>query len=174
MAKRNLLKNTNDFIIGLALLGLGIYVILTDNMVQGVIPAQLPGGYLTRPDVYVRMIGGFLALCAAILMIKSFNFERTTETTKFRFVISWEIVFTVVSLSVYTILLTRVGFFVSTFLLVFFLAAMYLRKEKTGEGKIPLTRKEIIADLIRISVYSVLLVLGVYLVFTRVLIVVLP
>ncbi|MCL2374344.1 MAG: tripartite tricarboxylate transporter TctB family protein [Treponema sp.] len=174
MAKRNLLKNTNDFIIGLALLGLGIYVILTDDIVRGVIPAHLPGGYLTRPDVYVRMIGGFLALCAAILVIKSFNFERTTETKNFHFVISWEIVLTVISLMVYTALLTRIGFFISTFLLVFFLACMYLRKEKTGAGKAPLTRKEIISDLIRILIYSILLVLGVYLIFTRVLVVVLP
>jgi len=54
------------------------------------------------------------------------------------------------------------------------LACLYLRKEKIGSGKPPLTRKDITRDLLIILVYSVLLVLGVYLVFTRALFVVLP
>ena len=174
MARHKIIKNTNDFIIGIILLGLGIYILLTDDMVHGVIPAALPGGDLTRPDVYVRMLGAFLALCAAILAIKSFNFERTTDTKGFRFVISMEIVLTVVALAIYTALLTRIGFFASTFMMVFFLACLYLRKEKIGSGKPPLTRKDITRDLLIILVYSVLLVLGVYLVFTRALFVVLP
>ena len=174
MARIKLIKNINDFIIGVVLFILGIYVIFTDGIVIGVIPANLPGGYLTRPDVYVRLIGGFLALCAAVLVIKSINFKRTADIKGFRFVISLEIVLTVVALIGYTALLTRIGFFASTFLLTFFLTALYLRKEKNGNGKPPLTRKEIIKDLITILVYSVLLVLGVYVVFTYVLFVALP
>ena len=174
MVKLKLIKNFNDFIIGAVLLVLGLYVIFADNIVRGVIPANLPGGTLTRPDVYVRLIGGFLALCAAILVIKSFNFERTANIKRFRFVISREIVCTVLALTAYTALLTRIGFFASTFLLVFFLVAMYLRKEKIGNGTPPVTKKEFIGDIIRIFVYSVLLVLTVYLIFTQVLVVALP
>jgi len=174
MVKMKLIKNTNDFIIGLVLLALGIYVVLTDDIVIGFIPATLPGGDLTRPDMYVRLIGGFLALCAAILVIKSINFTRSADTIGFRFAISREIVLTALALVAYTMLLTRIGFFASSFLLIFFLTAMYLRKEKAGDGSRPTTRKEIIKEFVRIFVYSVLLVLAVYLIFTRVLFVALP
>ena len=174
MPKTKLIKNTNDFVIGMALLILGLYVIFTDQIVHGVIPAHLPGGFLTRPDVYVRLIGGFLALCAAILVVKSINFERTANTTGFKFVISLEIVLTVLALVAYTWMLTRIGFFISTFVLLLFLTTMYLRKEKIGKGKPPMSRKEIVKDLVTIFVYSVLMVIGVYFVFTRVLFVALP
>lgn len=173
MTGRKWIKNINDFFIGMVLLVIGIYVIFTKDIVHGVIPI-LTGGPLTRPDVYVRLIGGFLAFCAAILVIRSINFQGTTDIKKIRFILSKEVVFTVVSLIIYTVLLTRIGFFASTFLFTYFLTCMYLRKEKTGPGKPPLTRKGIIRDLITIFVYSALLVLAVYLLFTRVLFVQLP
>jgi hypothetical protein len=174
MAKRKLIKHTNDFIIGMVLLGLGIFVVSYKDIVHGFIPANLPGGYLTRPDVYVRLIGAFLSFLAAILVIRSINFQGTTDTKGFRFVISKEVVFSFLSLIIYTALLTRIGFFASTFLFAFFLACIYLRKEKFGPGKPPMTRKEILRNLVTIFVYSVLLILAVYIIFTRALYVALP
>ena len=173
MAERKLFKNTNDFIIGVVLLVLGIYVLFTDDIVQGNFVANA-GGPLVRPDVYVRLIGGFLAFFAAILTLKSINFSRSAETKSFHFNLNPEVVLTMVSLIIYTILLTRIGFAISTFLLVFFLTCMYMRKETTGEGKPPLTRKGLVKTLIIILVYSLLLVLFVYYIFSRVLYVVLP
>ena len=174
MTKLKWIRHTNDFIIGMILLALGIYVLFTGNIVHGTIPAHLPGGYLTRPDVYVRLIAAFLTFCAAILVIRSINFTRTADTKGFRFVLSKEVLITVAGLIVYTVLLTHMGFFISTFLFVFLLSCVYLRKEKTGPGKPPLTRKEIVKSLIIICVYSALLVLAVHIIFTRVLFVILP
>ena len=174
MVKRKWIRNTNDFIIGMVLLALGIFVLSFKNIVHGFIPAHLPGGYLTRPDVYVRLIGAFLSFLAAILVIRSINFQRTTDTKGFHFVVSKEVVFTIVSMIIYTVLLTRIGFFASTFLFAFFLTCVYLRKEKIGIGKPLLTRKEIIRDLITIFVYSTLLIIVVYIIFTRALYVALP
>ena len=173
MAKRKLLKNTNDFIIGIALFILGIYVVFSRHIIHGNVPIHTGGPFL-RPDVYVRIIGGFLAFCAAILVIKAINFSRTTGTKGFRFTVTREAVLTMVSMIIYTALLPHAGFVVSTFLLIFFLTCMYMRGEKTGHGKPPLTRKEILRDLTVILVYTVLLVLLVYLIFTRVLYVALP
>ena len=173
MAKRKLLKNTNDFIIGMVLLILGIYVVFSKDIIHGNIPIHT-GGILIRPDVYVRIIGGFLAFFALIITIKAINFFGTSDTKGFRFVLTREVVLTIAALIIYTVLLSLIGFFISTFLLIFFLACMYLRREKTGPDRPPLTRKEIIRDLIIIFVYTTLLVLFVYFIFTRVLYVALP
>ena len=166
------LKKTNDFIIGLLLLGLGIYVLLTKDIIQGNLPAAAIVSPLVRPDVYVRLIGGCLAFCAVILIVKSINFSGRSDTRGFHFVLTREIVLTVLSLIIYTILLTRIGFALSTFSLSFFLVCMYQRREKSGVGK--RSKKGIIKDTIIAIVYSAALVMFVYFVFTRVLYVNLP
>jgi hypothetical protein len=174
MDKRKLIKNTNDFIIGVALLALGIYVLFTNDIIQGNLPTAVIVSPLVRPDVYVRLIGGCLAFCAAILIIKSINFSRTADVKGFHFAITREAVLTVVSLIIYTAVLPRIGFAVSTFLLVFFQTCMYTHKEKSSERKPPVPRKDIIRDLLIALVYSALLVVLLDLIFSRVLYVNLP
>jgi hypothetical protein len=171
MSGRKYIKNVNDFIIGAALLALGLYVLFTDDIIQGNI-AGSAGGPLVRPDVYVRLIGGCMAFCAALLVIKAINFSGG-EVKGFHFVLSREVVLTIVGLIVYTVLLNYIGFAISTFLLLFFLTCMYIRKEKSGEGK-ALTKPEIIKYLITAAVYSAVLDLAVYLIFSRLLFVALP
>ena len=171
--KPGLIKNVNDFIIGIVLLALGIYVLTTDDIVQGNVSPGA-GGPLVRPDVYVRLIGGFLAFFSAVLVIKAFNFSRSAEVKSFRFVLSREVVLTLVSLILYTILLPLIGFGVSTFLLIFALTCFYAHKEKTGEGKPLLSRKGMIREFVIAAIYSALLVTAVYLIFSRVLHVTLP
>ena len=174
MAKRKFLKSTNDFVIGMIMLALGIYVLLTDDILRGPIPVVSIVHPLILPDTYVRFIGGVLTFISAILVVKSINFFGKSETKGFSFAISREVVLTVVCLVAYTALLPVIGFLVSTFLLIFSLTCIYLRGEKTGHGKPPLTRKEIIKNLIIVFVYTVLLVSFVYIIFTRVLYVDLP
>jgi hypothetical protein len=173
MSGRKPIRNVNDCIIGIALLALGVYVLTTNDIVQGNI-ATSAGGPLVRPDVYVRLIGGCMAFFAAILVIKAINFSGTAETRGFHFVISRETVLTVAGLIVYTLLLSLIGFAVSTFLLIFFLTCLYIRKEKSGAGKAVLTGKTPRWDLGIALVYSVLLDMAVYLLFSRVLHVALP
>jgi hypothetical protein len=173
MIGHKLIKNTNDFLIGIVLLVLGIYILFTNDIMHGNV-MDSGGGPLVRPDVYVRLIGGGIAICAAILVIKSINFSGTAVTEGFHFVLSLEVALTIVGLVVYTVLFDIIGFGVSTFLLIFFLTCIYTRKEKSGEGKPPLTRKEIVKDLIIALVYSALLDLIVYLLFSQVLHVALP
>jgi hypothetical protein len=174
MQKYKLIKNTNDFIIGVALLILGLYVIFSGQIVRGAIPSHLPGGFLTRPDVYVRLIGCFLTFCSALLVLKSFNFTRTTKIQKFKFRLSKEIIFTVLALIFYAFFLTRIGFFASTFILVFFLTYIYRRKEKSNMKELQVGKKTHAKDLITVFSYSCLLVLAVYVIFTRILFVALP
>lgn len=167
------IKNVNDFIIGLMLLALGIWILFTDNIVFGSV-AILGGGILAHPETYVRFLGGLITFLAALLALKSLNWRRSTEVVPFHFLVTPHISLTVLALIVYAFLLPHVGFFISTFLLNFFLTCLFLHREMTGEGKPPFTRKDISRKLIHVAIYSVLLVFVVQFLFTRVLFVNLP
>jgi hypothetical protein len=169
MEKPRLLKSVNDFVIGVFLFALGLFVLTTKRVVDGSIKVT-DGGIWVRPDVYVRLIGGLISLCSAVLIGKSLNFKRQAETSGFHFVICRELVFTTAALIVYAFLLTRIGFAISTFLLIFFLTCIYIRKEKQGENKPPLRVK----DLIIAAVYSGVLDVMVWLIFSKFLHVALP
>ena len=167
------IKNINDFVIGIALLALGCYVLFTDKVIFGNV-MKTPGGPLVHPAVYVRMIGGILTFLSLILVLKSLNWRRTAEVIHFRFLLTPHISLTVVALVLYTILLSRIGFAVSTFVLNFFLCALYLHRERTGEGKPQLVKRDIVRSSIIITVYSILLLIFIYILFTKVLYVDLP
>ena len=167
------IKKMNDFIIGLALLALGSYVLFTEKIVFGNVP-YIGGGPLVHPEVYVRLIGGILTFLSAILVLKSLNWSRKAVVVPFKFALTPHISLTMAALILYTFLLPRIGFAVATFLLNFFLTCLFLHRERTGEGKSPLVKKDIIRSLIHITIYSILLLIAIYFLFTKVLYVDLP
>jgi hypothetical protein len=169
--KSKLLKSANDFIIGIALLGFGVFITCYKDIVRGRVSESV-GGYLVRPDVYVRMIGVLLIVCSLILVIKSINFRRAAETKGFRFVMTWEVALTGLALFLYAVALEPVGFALSTFLLTMFLTCLYMRKEQMG-GENPSPR--LTARSLGIAAaYSVAMVIVVYLMFAKLLNVILP
>jgi hypothetical protein len=171
--KTKFLKSVNDFIIGIALLGFGIFITCYKSIVRGRISESV-GGYLVRPDVYVRMIGVLLIVCSLILVIKSINFRRAAETKGLRFVMTWEVALTALALILYSVALESVGFAVSTFLLTMFLTCLYMRKERMGGENPPATPRLTARSLIVSAAYSVAMVIVVYVMFAKVLNVVLP
>jgi hypothetical protein len=162
-------KSINDFIIGIILLGVGAFIATYDQIVKGTISDSV-GGILVRPDVYVRMIGVLLVICSLILVIKSMNYKRSGKTEGFQFVMTKEVALTGISLLLYAALLNPIGIYLSTFLLTLFLTCMYMRRERSGEGKPPLSRR---AGIIA-SVYSIVMVVVVHFIFAKVLNVILP
>ncbi|MDR1315555.1 MAG: tripartite tricarboxylate transporter TctB family protein [Spirochaetales bacterium] len=169
MMKVKFLKSVNDFIIGVVLLGVGIFFTTYKEIVKGPVSDSV-GGILVRPDVYVRMVGVLLVICSLIMVLKSINYRRSDKTEGFHFVLTREVALTGISLLLYAALLEPVGFFISTFLLTLFLTCMYMRRERGGEGKPPLTRKAVLIA----AVYSILMVIVVHLIFAKVLNVFLP
>jgi len=167
--KPKLLKSVNDFVIGLALLLAGVYILVTKNVMDGTADTGA-GGIFVRPDVYVRFIGGLMAFFSVILIIKSFNFTRSDTTEGFHFALNKEVLVTVGALVLYALLLPLIHFFVSTFLLILGLTLVYVGKEHT-EGKTDKKRWKVIAVA---GVYSLLLTMMVYLIFSHVLKVALP
>jgi hypothetical protein len=173
MEKAKLVKTPNDFVIGLILLAAGLFVLFTAKVVQGEIVTG-NGGLLARPDTYVRLIAGCLAFFSAVLVLKSLNWRRLKDTKGFTFVLSREIVLTVVALVAYVFLLPLIHFFAATFLLLFLLTIMFFKKEvSVSETECP-AKKIVIRRLIVAAVYSVILTVAVYLLFANVLMVALP
>jgi len=163
----------NDFVIGLALLALGCYVLFTDKVIFGNV-MKTPGGPLVHPAVYARLLGGILTFLAALLVLKSFNWTRKAVIVPFHFIMTPHIFLTLAALILYTFVLPHAGFVVSTFVLNFFLTCVFLHRERTGEGKPQPGRKDIIRSLVHITVYSALLLIFIYFLFTKVLFVNLP
>ena len=167
--KTRFLKSVNDFIIGIVLLGAGIFIATHQNIVKGII-SDSPGGILVRPDVYVRMLGVLLIICSLLLVFKSINFTGKGETQGFHFVLTKDVLFTGIALLLYAVLLEPAGFYITTFVVCLFLTCMYMRRERMGEGKPPLTRRAVVIA----AIYSLVMVVVVYLLFAKVLNVVLP
>ena len=172
MSKPRLIKKMNDFVLGCLMLPFGLYIFLSKGIIKNNVIINT-GGLFARADVYIRMLSGMIAILALILIVKSINFSRSKETQGFKFVMNKEIALTAFSLVVYTFVLPRIGFTISTSVLMFFLVFMLSVRELTG-GERKLTRKELQKLLLISAIYTVVLVIAVYLVFSKLLGVSLP
>ncbi|MDR2509429.1 MAG: tripartite tricarboxylate transporter TctB family protein [Spirochaetaceae bacterium] len=183
MSRLKYFKSVNDFIIGIALLALGVYVLVTDDIITGNI-ATGDGGVFVRPDVYVRLIGALLAFFSLLLVIKSINWTRRAQTQGFNFEVTREVPLVIAALAVYAFMLEFSGvvkyktglpdgaaFFIATFLLLVFLTFLFTRKENAAnDGAKKITKKR----LIIIVAYAVILDVVVWAVFSHILNVSLP
>ena len=172
MSKPKLIKNVNDFILGCLMLSLGLFIFLNKGIIKNNVVSNT-GGLFARADVYIRMIAALIAFFAFLLIIKSINYTKSKEVKGFTFVMNKEIALTALSLVVYTFVLPKIGFTITTSVLMFFLVFMLSVRELTG-GERKLTRKELHKLLLVSAIYTVFLVIAVYLVFSKLLGVILP
>ena len=168
--KSNKIKSMNDFICGCILGGFGIWLMLSDKITEGRILKAHDQGFI-RPDTYIRMIGGLIILLAIIIVLRSINFRKEGETKAFGFPISKESLLTYIALGFYILFLQRVGFAVSTFVFTFFIVTLYMRKETAEVG---FSGRQKILRILFSAGFSAAIVLFVYLIFTKVLLVMLP
>jgi hypothetical protein len=160
----------NDFIIGMVLMAVSVWLLVSKNITEGRI-IDNEGGLFVRADMYIRMLGGLMLFLAFLMVIRSINFKKAAETTGFSFTITTESFLTILALVLFIILLKPVGFGITTFLFTFFEVCLYMRKENRGKG---LGRREVIKKTVFAGIFSVILVVIVYLVFVKVLLVILP
>lgn len=165
------IKVMNDFVLGVIMLVLSIYLFLTDQVVNR-LPKTEQGGFFARSDVYIYMLAAILGIVSLIIIIKSLNFKKE-EVRKFKFAINDTIIYTVVALVLYVLLFSTVGFIISTFIMVLFLCMMYSVKEKNEKLK-EYTKQELIKMIIRAFIYSIATVIILKLVFENGLSVQLP
>jgi formate hydrogenlyase subunit 3/multisubunit Na+/H+ antiporter MnhD subunit len=173
MGNTRFLKSANDFVIGLALMCVGLFIMITDKIVQVEVMTG-NGGVLVRPDTFVRIIGGLLAFFAVVLVLKSINWTKSQQTKRFTFLICRENILTVAALVVYITLLNIIHFFAATFLLLFFLTVMFYNKEISAVEKEKPGRKVLIKRYIVAAIYSAVLTIAVHWIFSQVLHVSLP
>jgi formate hydrogenlyase subunit 3/multisubunit Na+/H+ antiporter MnhD subunit len=173
MEKTRFLKSTNDFVIGLALMCVGVFIVFTDKVVQGQVTTG-NGGFWVRPDTFVRLIGGLLAFFSVTLVLKSINWAKSKETKGFVFLVCRENIITVAALVLYIALLNIIHFFAATFLLLFFLTIIYYKKEISAVEKERPEKKVIVKRFVIAAVYSVILTIAVHWIFSQVLHVSLP
>jgi hypothetical protein len=160
----------NDFIIGIVLIAVSVWLLVSKNITEGRI-IENEGGIFVRADMYIRMLGGLMFFLAFLIVIRSINFKKAAETKGFSFTITTESFLTILALVLFIILLKPVGFGITTFLFTFFEVCLYMRKENLGKG---LSRRVLIKKTIFAGIFSLILVVLVYLVFVKVLLVILP
>lgn len=105
------------------------------------------------------------------MCIRSVNFAKEEETKAFEFHITKESFLTFAALVAFIVFLRPLGFAVATFLFSSFVVSLYMLKEVKGKG---LSRKEILSRMAFACVFSLILVVVVYLIFAKVLLVTLP
>jgi len=126
MAKKKLvIKKVNDFVLSILMLIVGLYVVFGPKTVSHIAQNGL-GGFFARPDVYMKALAVALIVLSIILIIKSIGFVEFGEKIEgFKFYVNREIIFTTILLIVYTIVLPKIGFFISTFLMVVSLVLIF-------------------------------------------------
>jgi hypothetical protein len=169
--KSGKIKSMNDFVASLLVTGLGIFVLVSDNIIQGKVINPPNGGIFVRADVYLRLLGGIIAFLGLLILLKSLNFSKSGETRGFHLIVSLAGILTIAALIVYVLVLTSVGFFIATFSLSVFLVCLYMHEE---QGGVKPSRKELLKKLAAATIFSGILVVVVYLLFSKVLYVSLP
>ena len=160
----------NDFIMGILLMAGGLWLMLSKNITEGrILRSQRQGWF--QADTYIKVLGGLVVFLAILMVIRSINFKKEAETKAFAFEMSKESLLTFVALILYVVFLKPLGFSITTFLFTFFVACLYMFKETKNKG---LSRRDKIKKIVAIAVFSLVLVVVVYLIFAKVLLVVLP
>lgn len=122
------IKHMNDFVLGILMIIVSAFLFFGKITQTEVATAQ--GGFLARPDIWLRMMAVFLFLVSVALIIRSINFSKSEEVDKFKFYIDSTVIATIVTLIVYAVALPLVGFFISTYAITFYLVLLYSVKEK--------------------------------------------
>lgn len=164
------IKNMNDLVGGILLMLGGLWLMISKNITEGrILQSQSQG--LIQADTYIRMLGGLVFFLAILMSIRSINFKKEEETEPFVFNITKESFLTFVALVLFIVFLKPLGFAVTTFLFSSFVVSLYMLKEIKGKG---LSRKQILTKIAFAGVFSLVLVVVVYLVFAKGLLVTLP
>ena len=167
---KNLIKSTNDLCLGLLMGALGIFLLVSDKVVTG--KSNGMGGFWAQASTYIQLLAVILVALAVLQLLYAFNFKKGGEHQKLNIPINREIVIVGVCLIAYALLLPTLTFFPCTLALSIITCGTFQMKENSGvgDGSRKLSKKQIISNLI----YSVLLTLALWVVFTKLLKCVLP
>ena len=164
------IRNTNDLLLAVLMAGVSIFLLTSDKIITGVENGL--GGFWAQARTYIRLLAMILLALSVLPAIYAFNFKKDGEHQKLRIPVSKEIIITAVALVLYALLLPVLTFFPCTLALNIVLCGTFAMKENQGDpelkGKLP--KKQVIA----IVIYSVVLTVVLWVLFTQLLKCVLP
>ena len=167
---KKVIRSSNDLLLAVMMGCVSIFLLTNDGIITGVENGL--GGYWAQASSYIRLLAGILLGLSVLQLIYAINFKGDGEHKKLSIPISREIVITAVALVLYALLLPTLTFFPCTLALNVVLCGTYGMKENQDDpelkGKLP--KKQIIAVII----YSVILTVVLWLVFTQLLNCILP
>ena len=168
---KKIIRSTNDLLLAILMGAVAIFLLVSKGIVTGVENGL--GGVWAQASTYIHLLAGILLALSVLQLLYAINFKGDeSKHTKLTIPITWEIVVTAVSLVAYALLLPILTFFPCTLALNIVLCGTYAMKENQGDpelkGKLP--KKQIIA----IIIYSAVLTVVLWALFTQVLKCVLP
>lgn len=168
---KKIIKSTNDLLLAVIMGGIAIFLLTSKNIIIGVENGL--GGVWAQASTYIHLLAGILLALAVLQIICTINIKGSQEHQKLSIPVSKEILITAVALVLYALLLPVLTFFPCTLALIAVLCGTFAMKENEAtenkeKGKMP--KKQMLA----IAIYSVVLTVVLWLVFTQLLRCVLP
>ena len=154
---KNLIRSTNDLLLSVLMGAVSIFLLTSDKIITGVENGL--GGAWAQASTY--LLAGILLALSALQLIYAINFKSGGAHQKLRIPISREIVITAAALVLYALLLPTLTFFPCTLALNIVLCGTFGMK---------LSKKQVIFTV----VYSVVLTIVLWVLFTQILKCVLP
>lgn len=167
-----LFRNGNDFLLGVVMLALSAFLLISPDVAKEQIMANM-GGFFARADVYIKMLAFILLILSVILILKSINFKKSEDVKPLNIKITREVSLSAAALVLYVLLLPVAGFIPTSFIFVVFLVLLYMRKENEDSENYN-DRKAFVKRIGFAVVYATVLVAALCFTFTELLGSVLP
>ena len=158
-----IIRNKRDFILGIISMGIGLFVLLSDNIVKGfsLFQTQI---WLSKADSYLRILGGLLAFVSLIVILRSFvQTAETKKENKEKGRFDYVVLISFSAFFLYMLLLKTIGFIPDTIWLIALISFMLRARETHLDWH---NRKALLKAILISVIYSVILVLAISFVFT--------
>ena len=166
-----MIKNLRDFILGLVMLALSLYLMLSPKIVKGM-TLLYTSITVAKADTYIRLLGGLLLLLSAVLILRALGlFGLKAKKTDEKKPVDWLVIAGFATLLIYMPLMKIIGFTASSILLTASFKFMIRFREKKADLH---NWQELLKNLGVSIAYAVVLVSALELLFTRALHVRLP
>ena len=167
---KKFIRSTNDIVLAVIMGILSTFLLLSKGIIIGVENGL--GGIWAQASTYIHLLAGILLALSILQLICAFDFKGNAEHKKLTIPVSKEIIITAIALILYALLLPILTFFPCTLAVIIVLCGTFAMKENEAnpelQGKLP--KKQLLA----IVIYSVVLTVVLWLVFTQLLKCVLP
>lgn len=167
---KKFIRSSNDLLLSILMGAVAAFLLTSQKIIIGVENGL--GGMWAQASTYIHLLAGILLAMAILQLIYAIDFKGAAEHKKLHIPVSKEIVITAVALVLYALLLPVLTFFPCTLALNIVLCATFARKENEAseEMKGKLSKKQFLG----IVIYSVVLTIVLWLLFTQILKCVLP